>query len=509
MGVMLHRLVGLSLLLAGAFGFTGCANPEEDPRPIDGSTYRIGEPEQGEKTELYMKVFTSYDECRATFGPDVAGDCTPQVDRSTGQVRLAFQTLDKSTMMPYYLPLAPDHVQVGHNRRPIKEGGKSGSELVRHNPRRSGQLFIVLIDGSGSMYENNNEQINNVYQALLRPKVKESFFPRDAETGVVLLRFTSSVKSLAGGAPRVIERPKGYETAVRSHLYSGERGFTHLYDAVAYAVGPLIDEEGAVRDWLAIHRAEPTIIALTDGFNNEKGSDLCRDNVPRLQEVLEEIELARNKPLGLRPTVFTVGLGVPIRKGFEEVPRGRVTVRDLCARHANEMINGRLERRGIDNVSLKWMAERGGGQSFVKRNSSGLAQVFQEAAAVRYEWYQVFYKVDRFHHRQSFETRIRLTSFANAEATIRVYPSGWIDAPTPRRAAEGRWSEPARMRDTFGMAMPLFGGLIFLAFLGPATFNARRAMTRKPRGGSKKQQAPPGGAEAGVAPDQGDQPPPP
>lgn len=506
MGAMLRRLLGLSLLLAGALAVSGCANPEEDPRPIEGSTYRIGEPEQGEKTELYMKVFTSREECRATFGPELVDDCAPQVDRSTGQVRLAFQTLDKSTMMPYYLPLAPDHVQVAHNKRPIKEGGKSGSELVRHNPRRSGQLFIVLIDGSGSMYENNNEQINKVYQALLRPKVKEAFFPNNVETGVVLLRFTSTVKGLDGGAPMVIERPKQYETAVRNWLYSGERGFTHLYDAISYAVGPLIDDEGAVRDWLAIHRAEPTIIALTDGFNNEKGSDLCRDNVPRLQELLEDIELARNKPLGLRPSVFTVGLGVPIRKGFEEVPRGRVSVRDLCGRNANEMINGQLERRGIDNVSLKWIAERGGGASFVKRNSSGLAEVFQEAAAVRYEWYQVYYKVDRFHHRQSFDTRIRLTSFANAEATVHVYPSGWIDAPTPHRAEEGRWSEPSRMRDAFGLVMPLFGGLVFFAFLGPATFNARRAVTRRARGGSQKQAAQPGGGEA--PPDQGGQPPP-
>lgn len=484
------------LLLALLVLLGGCADNDEGPRPVPASTSWIGQPEQAEDTELFMKVFTSEDECRAALGPEKAEACRPVMDRATGQVRLAFQTLDNSTMTPYPLPLQQEHVQVLHNKRPVKEGQKSGYELQSHDPRRAGQLFILLIDGSGSMYENDNEQIDKLYKALMNRKVTDAFYPGDVPTGVVLLRFTSRVKGLDGGAPQVLEDKESYRGMVHYKLKSGERGFTHLYEAVAYAAGPLMDEP-AIKEWLRLHQAEPTIVALTDGFNNEKGSDRCRDNVPRLQALLEEVEIARNQPLGLRPTIFTVGLGEPIRPRFEEVPRGRVSARDLCARFANEIINADLERRGIDNVSLKWIAARGGGESFVSNNPRGLAEVFQEAAAVRYLWYTALYKVDPFYHRQGFESRIRLTSYANAEAAVEVHPSSWLDAPTGERRSGERWAEPTPMRHTFALGMPLVGGLILIAFLGPASFNARRAVTRRARGGPKG--GPAGAPDASVA----------
>lgn len=478
------RLLGLVLLL-----LVGCVG-EDSPRPIEGSTYRIGKPTQGEKPELFLQVFTSREECRANLGPDAVEECIPKVDRATGQVRLAFRTLDRETMQPYNLPLTKDHVQVSFNKSPITEGRRSGYELVQHDEVRVGQLFIVVLDGSGSMYENDNEQMNKVWRALNNPSVKDAFFPKDVPTGVILLRFTSRVVGLDGGPPAVLQTKRSYEEALK-YLYSYDRGFTHLYDATSYATGPLMDEE-AVKSWLQLNKAEPTVIVISDGFNNEKGSDLCRDNVPRLQKTLEDLEIARNQPLGLRPTVFTVGLGKAIRPGFTEVPRGPVTVRDLCGRSANDVINGGLERRGIDNVSLKWIAERGGGTSFVRNNPRGLAEVFQEAAAVRYKWYQAYFKVDKAYHRQRFETRIRLLSFANAEANLEILPSGWLDAPTGERA-DGRWAEPASMRATFGLVMPLIGGLVFIAFLGPAGFNARRTVTRRARGKKPKSGVPPTG----------------
>jgi len=481
----LRRLVGLCCLVLLA----ACAS-KDGPRPVPGSTYWIGQPTQGKDTELFLKIFTNPTECAAAFDNDTVPECEPQVDRATGEVRLSFQTLDKSTMTPYPLPLEQDQVQVAQNKRPIKEGARSGYQLGQHGERRWGQLFILLIDGSGSMYDNHNEQITKVYRALLNPSVMDSFFPKDVQTGVILLRFTSTVKGLDGGAPVVIENKRQYQQMVKSYLMSNERGFTHLYDAIDYAINPLMEEKN-VKDWLAIHKAEPTIVALTDGFNNEAGGDVCSDNAPRLQRLLEDVEVARSQPLGLRPTIFTVGIGRPINPGFDEVPRGRVSPRALCGRFQNEIINGYLERMGIDNVSLKWIAKRGGGTSFAKRNPKGLAEVFEKAAAVRYSWYTVHYKVDPFYHRQKFETRIRLTAFANAEASVDIYPSGWLDAPTGQRGDGQRWAAESSMRQTFALGMPLLGGLVLIAFFGPASFNARRAVFRRKHGSAPGTAPPP------------------
>ncbi len=476
-------------LLAVALGLVlsiSCAS-SDGPRPVEGSTYWIGEPTQGKGNELYLKVFTNREECRTTFDDETADDCVPVVDRATGQVRLSFQTLNRSDMIPYYLPLKQEHIQVGHNKRPIREGQKSGFELQQHGERRAGQLFILLLDGSSSMYDNEAELMTKLYRALLNPKVKDAFYPDDAQTGVVLLRFTGTVKGIDGGPPKVLESKRQYEEEIKNHLFSYDRGWTHFYEAVDFAVGPLMEAQ-SVKDWLAIHTAEPTIVALTDGFNNHTSSDTCATNVPRLQNTLEGIEVARNLPLGLRPTIFTIGLGRGLFNNLEEIPRGRVTARDLCGKHADSVINGYLEGAGIDNNSLRWIAERGGGASYVRNNTAGLAEVFQSAAAMRYQWYTVSYKVDPFYHRQKFETRIRLTSYANAEVNLEVFPSGWLDAPTGERPSGSRWTSAAPMRRTFGLVVPLLGGLVLIAFAGPAGFNARRAVFRRQRG-----KAPPAG----------------
>jgi hypothetical protein len=479
------RHLATALLAVSAILLGSCAS-SDGPRPIEGSTYWIGEPKQGKDTELFLKVFTSRQDCMAFFGSEPEArasvdECVPVVDRSTGTVRLAVQTLEKSSMQPYYLPLGQDHIQVSHNKRPVREGAKSGYQLTQQGPRRAGQLFILLIDGSASMYDNDAAGMTKLYKALLNPKVKDAFFPEGGQTAVVPLRFTSTVKALDGGKPVVIESKKQYDQYIKDHLFSYDRGWTHFYSSVAYAVGPLMEEK-AIKDWLAIHKAEPTVVALTDGFHNQSGADTCETNVPRLQALLEELEIARSQPLGLRPSVFTVGLGKAFFSNLPEIPKGRVTPRDLCGKYRDAVINGYLEMAGVDNNSLRWIAERGGGQAFVKNNAAGLAEVFEAAAAVRYAWYSVSYKVDPFYHRQKFETRIRVTSFANADATIEIFPSGWLDAPTGERPPGERWTRPTPLRSTFALAMPILGGLVLVAFLGPAGFNARRAVFRRARG---------------------------
>lgn len=470
-----RAVVTAAVILAGS-----CASTE-GPFPVRGSTYWIGEPVQGKDPDMFLKVFTSREECAAAFDEETADDCMPMVDRATGQVRLSFQTLDRETMLPYPLPLGADDIQVLHNKRPVREGSKSGVELAQNGPRRSSQLFILLIDGSASMYENDAEGMTKLYKALLNPKVKAAFFPDGVQTGVVPLRFSQTVKGLDGGPPVVIENPRQYEQYVKDYLFSYDRGWTHFYEAVDYSLRELLEEK-TVADWLLINRGEPTIVALTDGFTNHSGADTCATNVPRLQHTLEELEIARDLALGKRPTVFTVGLGKALFSNLEEIPPGAVTARALCGKYADHIVSGYLEMAGVDNNSLRWIAERGGGASFIRNNAAGLAEVFQEAAAMRYGWYTVSYKVDPFYHRQKFESSIRVTSYARAEATVEIFPSGWIDAPTGTRAPGERWTSPTSLRSTFSLAMPLLGGLIIVAFWGPAGFNARRAVFRRVRG---------------------------
>ena len=48
-------------------------------------------------------------------------------------------------------------------------------QLIPHQKAGSAQLFVVLIDGSSSMFENDGEAIKKVYNALMRASVVGSF----------------------------------------------------------------------------------------------------------------------------------------------------------------------------------------------------------------------------------------------------------------------------------------------------------------------------------------------
>ena len=154
----------------------------------------------------------------------------------------------------------------------------------------------------------------------------------------------------------------------------------------------------------------------------------------------------------------------------------------LCGKYADYRIDGGLEDSGIDHISLAWIAEAGGGISYVKRDSRGLAETFERAARARYRWYEVRYRVpDPFYHRKSFEVKLRLQNVARAETSFRVFPSPWLDAPGGVRGEGERWTTGIPLRSSFGFVLPILGGLVFLFFLGPAFFNARRALFRRAR----------------------------
>jgi len=468
---------------------TACVDSDPDesvraknPAPIPGSSYRIGPSEPSKDGEIALKLLTTKMECSRSpreTNEDINA-CLPKVDRSTGQVKLSFELRERSGAGEVLrFPLSKEAIEVHYEGRPRNA---EDIELVSHDARRVNQLFIILIDGSGSMYEQDGGRIKAVRKALLNEDVVNSFFPgKGLQTGVILLRFTSSVRGLDGRAPTIIKTKKAYKAMVKNHLISRDRGYTHLYDAVSYAVGGLLKAE-VVDRFLQGKSAAPTIIALTDGFNNEHASDTCSSNVPRLQKTLRAIEAARTKvELVKRPTVYTVGFGRPIQRGFKVPSNQDPSNRNLCRGRAFKVINNGLERVGIDNPSLAWMAAMGGGVSFAKQSPRGLAKVFQEAAAERFGWYSVTYRIDPFFHRRSFTTRVRLKNFATGSSSVKVHPSAWIDAPTGNHGDDevGFASSPLSNMLTF--IMPLLGLLVGLAFLGPAMFNARRAVFRRAR----------------------------
>ena len=229
------------------------------------------------------------------------------------------------------------------------------------------------------------------------------------------------------------------------------------------------------------------MIALTDGFNNERGDDLCSANAPRLQELLamlSDMRMGRGGVRGFQPEIFTVGLGRKAWKRFK-VPEGvSVKPRQLCQKFADTRIDGGVEARGVDNGAIEWIAKVGGGKSFVRNTPDGLAEAFIAAAQKRYAWYELRYRVDPFHLRRSFSVTIRVNAPYAVESTVPIYPSGWLDGP-PGVPGEDGWMVAGPYRATITVLLPLLGAIISLNYLPAAFFNVRRAifgLVSAPRG---------------------------
>ena len=116
--------------------------------------------------------------------------------------------------------------------------------------------------------------------------------------------------------------------------------------------------------------------------------------------------------------------------------------------------------------------------------------MFQRAASERYRWYELRYRVpDSFHHRYAFDVRVSLRGLARAWSELTVLPSAWLDAPTGVREPGARWTRPSSLRETFVLVVPITGLLLLFGHLGPAWFNARRAILRRAR--PRRDEAPP------------------
>ncbi len=486
-------MTGVGVLLAGLLA---CGT--SDLIAVPGTTTRVSKPVSEKNTELNLKIFTTLEECAGAVKPEDTRLCLPHVDRRSGQVRLAIQfRLDSD---PFPIPLTEENLRVVHMGQIVQDAPSMSVEIVPHDPIDAPRLYILVIDSSSSMNETGQRgltRMDRVKEALLTPGVKSAFFPEGGvRTGVIILSFTAGEPKPVGGRLEVLTDARAYTRAVRDELQV-QQGFTHLYDAVRYASGPFL-QQGVVRDFIDVHQASPVVIALTDGFNNLASTDTCGTNAERLSRVLESITTSRREAEDLRkrPTIFTVGLGRPIRPLFK-LPKGResaVQPTDLCGKkYVDRRIDGDLEREGIDNVSLTYIANRGGGFEFIKTDRDGLAEAFRAAAAQRYTWFEIRYQVDPHYLRRSFETRLRLTSFADAESSLRIYPSAWLDGPPGRREADNRIVAQS-YRHTATVIMPVLGALVGLGFLGAISFNGYRIVFRRGRRGAAGGAKPPGGA---------------
>lgn len=494
----------LQVLLAGSLLLVaGCVDPRdgEQPKPIPNTTWRIGQHDPAEGSELRIEIFNNRRRCRSVFSdPDTRDEevfatnderidaCTPFADRYSGQVHLAFRLTDPDNVnRGYQLPLEANDIEVRHNRSPLDN---ERVEVTLHEPSTVGQLFIIVVDHSGSMNEvvAGKTRMDHV-RAALRANA-DTFL--SGNSAVAMFQFTQDVRGFDGTSwaqVKPIRSKKKFYAELESMGRTG--GFTHLYKAVRTSVGNLIDADTYVSRFLAENDMLPTLVVLTDGFNNEASSDRCATNAERLQLALREIRRSRKKPLSQRPTLYTVGFGKPFRKS--EIPEDQTSVsaRELCGQYADRRIDGALERRGIDNVSLEWMAQIGGGVGFIESNHRKLKNVFESTRPRRYTWYQVRSELDPGWLRAAFTLQLVLKRYARASSSITLYPSAWMDAPSARVPAVSgsddeppRWVEPSPMRRASAFLIPMVSFFVLLTFLGPALFNGRRAVTRTARGRS-------------------------
>lgn len=446
---------------------------------VPGSTVRVDPPrsEAEGKSELRLHVFADADECSGALGPENVSRCLPQVDRATGQVRLAFQVRVDGT--PWAVPMDEDNLEIFHKNQRVTREGRKKWELVPHAPQRANQLFILLIDASGSMGIDDEgagrTRMDVLKAALLRADVVAAFFPEDVKTAVVPMVFRGGVPEPIGGE-RIVRDKKAYRQLIRDQLQVGS-GYTYLYNAVEYASTTLL-EDAAIKQAVQNGNMAPTVVVLTDGFNNEAPSDTCGDNAKRLERLLGKLEATRRgdtADVRSRPSIYTVGLGRKAWRSFQ-VPDGiQVAPRALCRGQAGQIIDAGVELRGVDNAALSWIARTGGGSSFVSRTTAGLADAFKAAAAMRYGWFEARYQVDPFFLRRDFETKLRLVNLFRTEATMRFHPNGWLDAP-PGAPDEKGWAQPASWWRTTGVVLPVVGALIALGYLPAAWVNVTRAL---------------------------------
>jgi hypothetical protein len=489
-------MVGALLALLGATPAAGAENdpPEKPMIPIEGSAWRLSEPyEQPDADRFKLHVFRDRADCNGRIDPAQADACVPWINAAKREMHFAFRLIDPN--------LAGVPMALNEGRVALALGGKVGAievpadqfELVPHEAAGRGQLFVLLIDRSGSMYTGSKDRrptMERVVQALVAPVTVDAFFPPEAglRVGVMLLTFTDTVQGVDGEPLEEVEilrDPDEYRVAV-DHLLDqpGSTGWTHLYDSVQTTLDRALSRT-EVSQVVQLTKSEPVLVVLTDGFNNVAATDTCGTNEKGLGGVLESLR-ANQGGVGRRATTFTVGFGEPFRPEFRlpSTPPRFPTAANVCGDAVDTRIDGTLDARGIDNVSLAYMAEAGGGRTYAGTDSRALARFLADAGTRLYRWYEVRARLEEG-EQQRFRTRIPLRLNVRfprqVESRFVLFPNPYVDGPPGSPGAGGGFAGPGDLRQTTAELVLGLGATFALFVLAIGGYHLRRAVIRMAR----------------------------
>jgi hypothetical protein len=482
------------------------ATTAEPVIPIEGSAWRMSEPTRPESGGMSLRLFTDRNDCaglldlsEASKGEDPAqtvGRCLPWVDAARGEIVVAFEIHDNGRPIPVALEPEMVTVELGAERGHTT----LDPSALTLEPMRSmgfGQLWVLLIDRSSSMYAageapdgtRQRPVMENLVGSLKHPRVVEAFFPSGNahQTAVMLLTFDRSVKD-AWEQPwqdaTIFAEREEYLEAVDWLLYRPlEPGYTHLYDSVGEVAEELLTRP-EIATAAGISQADPALVVLTDGFNNESASDLCRTNAERLNPLIWRLEKARADAERWKLAIHTVGLGRPMLPSFE-VPSvvSRLSGRQLCGSGLmDQRIDGVLDTQFIDNVSLSYISAVSGGTTYVGEDPSGLVSFLESTGVTLYRWYMLRIRLDESHLprlRRPLPMRLRVLRPVETEATFTLFPHPWFDAPPGRVLPGESWSERQSVWAATGTMLKGVGGTLGFIWLVMAIHHAWRTIRRR------------------------------
>lgn len=472
-----------------------CAAMGGEIYALEDSAWRMLEPEEMDRAGYRMHLFRSRADCMGALSaedsenPEMVDRCVPWIDPARRRLHFAFEVRHKNRRVPMALDRDRLEVALGDSQGTFQL--RDGVELTQHHDAGLRQLFILLIDRSSSMYDGSKHRprIEEIVRALLSPGVLDTFFPEEAGdgyTGVMLFSFKEKVTGVRGQPINdvvVLDSRDAYMKEVDSLLYQPKGGFTHLYGAVNTVLEDILVTHPHIRPAIELTQADPALIVITDGFNNVSGSQVCGQNAPMLTNVLRTIDRVHRRPGRTGVQLFTIGLGPPYAPDFKPPPGrpGFISERQLCGDKANRRINGSLEREGIDNPSLLYMARAGGGRHYVGEDPGKVAALIAGTGARLHQWFEVEVELDerqlkRF--RQEIPVLLEVSRPRHLEARTTLVPHPWLDGPGAREGADGRLLPPS-IRATSGVLLIGLGMTWFVFLTWTGLYHARRAILKR------------------------------
>ncbi len=469
--------------------------------PAEGSSWRMAMPEAPSVGGTRVHVFHDAADCLAA-GMDVeeVAACAPTVSPADRLVRFSFALSDdEGGLQPLALTPGRMRVQLGAPDELRADVQTRYLQVVGHQPVGYGQLFVLLIDRSSSMYtdpgDGRDPAMAFVVAALLDPAALDTFFPKaaGARTGVLLLGFSDAVRAVDGGAwtdAKILTDRKAYAAAVDKLLDEPAPSYTHLYDAVRTTLDEVMPS-APVDGFVRLTQGDPALVVLTDGFNNVRAEQTCAENAGPLAELLGVVRARRGAP-GARTDVFTVGFGRPFAPDLTDLPERlpeRPDPNFLCGASADARIDGGLELQGIDNVSLGLLAAAGGGRALVTEDAGRLGRFLARTGTPVHRWYELRLALpegEQSRFRLRLPIGLTLTGARPGTAELVFFPNPWFDLPSGLDA-QGR---SASVRALGRAAGTLIVGLSLIAAIGAVyvgAYHLRRAVLRRGRRTSEAQ----------------------